>query len=83
MLMKFSIFWSLGSYESEDMGYNDFTSSISVCVDYYPNEIMYTTYDEYGYSVQNDVSNEIKFLQHTIGDGRLSSYRICQSRNSQ
>jgi len=47
-------------YEGTDATYNELSSGqYDYIVNNYPNEIMYTTYDENGYSVQGRVSNEV------------------------
>lgn len=47
-------------YENDDPYYNDFSpSQYDYIESNYSNEIMYTTYDEYGYSVHDRVSNDI------------------------
>ncbi len=57
------LFGAIDLYESEDPYYNDLTGrQYDYIIDYYPNEIMYTTYDEYGYSVQQRVTNDISEL---------------------
>lgn len=54
------LFGAQDLYENSDSYYNYFTPEQYDYIEtYYSNEIMYTTYDEYGYSVQDWVSNEI------------------------
>lgn len=57
------LFGAQDLYENSDSYYNYFSSGQYDHIEtYYANEIMYTTYDEYGYSVQGWVSNDISHI---------------------